>query len=320
MSGPVTGPVTGAVIEARGLVKRYGTKTAVAGIDLTIARGEIFGLLGPNGAGKTTVILMLLGLTDMSAGVVRVAGHDPAREPLAVKRRVGYMPDAVGFYDNLSARENLRYTARLIGIPRRDAEHRIDGSLARVRLGDVADHKVATFSRGMRQRLALSEIWLKGAEIAILDEPTSGLDPQATLELLDMIRSLKAGGVAVLLSSHLLDRVQSVCDRVALFNQGRIVLLGTVSELAAQVFGSQTMIQVAAEGAGVPELLGRLGDVRQVETEAPGRYRLSCTRDVRAQVAAALVAHGASVTRLNLLELNLDAIYAQYFEERPDAA
>src|SRR5258708_6174330 len=140
---------TDIVIDARGLVKRYGGVLAVDFIDLAVRRGEIFGLLGPNGAGKPTVILMLLGLTEIGAGTVRVTGLDPTREPLAVKRRVGYMPDSVGFYDNLTARENLRYTARLIGIARREAPDRIDTALARVRLGTVADRKVATLSRGI---------------------------------------------------------------------------------------------------------------------------------------------------------------------------
>jgi ABC-2 type transport system ATP-binding protein len=135
-----------------------------------------------------------------------------------------------------------------------------------------------------------------------------------------VIHSLRADGVAVLLSSHLLDRVQSVCDRVALFNKGRVALLGTVGELASTVFGSDTIIQVDAEGTGVPVILASVAGVRQVASEGPGRYRLSCTGDVRAAVAAALVAGGAAVLRLNLLELNLDAIYTHYFEERPDAA
>jgi ABC-2 type transport system ATP-binding protein len=308
------------VIEAHGLVKRYGAVTAVDGIDLTIRRGEIFGLLGPNGAGKTTVILMLLGLTETTAGTVRVVGLDPTRQPLAVKRRVGYMPDAVGFYDNLTARENLRYTAKLAGIPRPEIEARMGLAFERVGLGAVADRRVSTFSRGMRQRLGLAEIWLKRAEIAILDEPTSGLDPQATTELLDMIRSLKADGVAVLLSSHLLARVQSVCDRVALFNRGRVALIGTVSELATTVFGGDTMIQLEAVGDGVPDLLQRVDGVRRVVAEAPGCFRLSCSRDVRAELAATLTAQGIKLLRLNLQELSLEDIYARYFEERRDAA
>src|SRR5262245_11314551 len=169
------------VIEVQGLTKRYDEATVVKGISFAVARGEIFGLLGPNGAGKTTTILMLLGLSEISDGQARVLGHDPMREPLQVKRRVGYMPDQVGFYDNLTAGENLRYTARLIGIDRGEREERIASSLAHVGLLEFAERCVATFSRGMRQRLGLAEILMKNAEIAILDEPTSGLDPQATL-------------------------------------------------------------------------------------------------------------------------------------------
>ena len=193
---------------------------------------------------------MLLGLTDISDGEVRVLGFDPAREPLSVKRRVGYLPDTVGFYDNLTAADNLRYTARLIGFRRAEREKRIADALERVGLAEVADKRVATFSRGMRQRLGLAEILMKDAQIAILDEPTSGLDPQATAELLDIIRNLKPEGVTVLLSSHLLERVQSVCDRVALFNGGKIALMGTVAELGRQVLGGGYVVDIEAEGVG----------------------------------------------------------------------
>ncbi|MCX7366505.1 MAG: ABC transporter ATP-binding protein, partial [Alphaproteobacteria bacterium] len=150
------------VIEARGLLKLYGTARAVNEIDLDIRRAEIFGLLGPNGAGKTTTILMMLGLTEISGGTVNVLGFDPVRQPLEVKRRVGYLPDSVGFYDHLTARENMRYTARLLDIPRRDAEKRIEDALASVQLADVGDKRVSTFSRGMRQRLGIAEIVMKG--------------------------------------------------------------------------------------------------------------------------------------------------------------
>ena len=236
------------VIEAKNLTKRYRGIAVVKAISFSVARGEIFGLLGPNGAGKTTTILMMLGLTEISDGTVRVLDHNPVREPLAVKRRVGYLPDQVGFYDNLSASDNLRYIARLIGLDRAEREEKIASSLAHVGLADVADNRVGTFSRGMRQRLGLAEILMKDAEVAILDEPTSGLDPQVTVELLDIIRDLKHRGVSVLLSSHLLERVQSVCDRVALFNEGKIALLGTVPELGRQVLGGGFRVEVEAEG------------------------------------------------------------------------
>jgi ABC-2 type transport system ATP-binding protein len=303
------------VIEARNLTKRYGKTTVVDGISFSIARGEIFGLLGPNGAGKTTTILMLLGLSEISDGEARVLGHDPVREPLAVKRRVGYLPDAVGFYDHLTASDNLRYTARLIGIPASEREHRIHAALARVRLDDVAEKRVGTFSRGMRQRLGLAEILMKDAQIAILDEPTSGLDPQATAELLDMIRALKRENVSVLISSHLLDRVQSVCDRVALFQHGRIALMGSVPELGRQVLGGGFAVEVEVEqGAGVAQRLALIPGVRSVDEVGPGRFRLVADGDVRPEAAREVVQAGGRLLRLSVEEPSLEAIYARYFQ------
>src|SRR5712671_6279502 len=262
------------VIEARGLLKVYGSTRAVDAIDLDIQRGEICGLLGPNGAGKTTAILMMLGLTEVSGGTVNVLGFNPVREPLEVKRRVGYLPDAVGFYDHLTARENLLYTARLLGIPRSQTGRRIMEAMESVKLADVVDKRVATYSRGMRQRLGIAEIVMKKAEVAILDEPTSGLDPHATHELLEMIRGLKRMGVAVLLSSHLLDRMQSVCDRVALFNKGRIALMGTVVELANQVLGAGHPILVEASGIDIAAALRGIEGVQQVVADGHGAWRV----------------------------------------------
>ncbi|MEA2951544.1 MAG: type transport system ATP-binding protein [Alphaproteobacteria bacterium] len=302
------------VIETRGLTKRYGATTVVDGVSFNVAAGEIFGLLGPNGAGKTTTILMLLGLSEISDGHARVLGNDPVRQPLAVKRGVGYLPDAVGFYDHLTAADNLHYTARLMGITPADRKPRIAASLARVGLKDVADKRVATFSRGMRQRLGLAEIVMKQARIAILDEPTSGLDPQATAELLALIRELKAEGMSVLLSSHLLDRVQSVCDRVALFRDGRIVLLGTVAELGRQVLGGGFTVEIEAQGEGLARCLSGIPGVQVVKETSPGQLRLLADRDVRPEAAAAVVGAGGRLTRLSVEDPSLEAIYARYFQ------
>jgi ABC-2 type transport system ATP-binding protein len=308
------------VIEARKLTKAYGASRAVDAIDFDIRRGEIFGLLGPNGAGKTTTILMMLGLTETSGGTVSVLGFDPVRQPLQVKRRVGYLPDAVGFYDHLTARENLAYTARLLAIPRRESNARIMEALKSVALDDVADKRVATFSRGMRQRLGIAEIVMKKAEVAILDEPTSGLDPHATVELLEMIRGLKRAGVAVLLSSHLLDRVQSVCDRVALFNKGKIALMGTVVELANQVLGAGHPLLVEAAGIDVAAALRGIEGVQQVLAAGEGAWRVVADRDVRATVAQRIVAAGGSLTRLADLQPSLEEVYTHYFEGERHAA
>jgi ABC-2 type transport system ATP-binding protein len=305
------------VIEASGLTKRYGAATAVDGVSFTINRGEIFGLLGPNGAGKTTTILMMLGLTEVTDGTVRVMGYDPVREPLQVKRLVGYLPDTVGFYDHMTAADNLRYTAGLIGIPVAERSARIAAALDRVGLGDVRNKHVGNFSRGMRQRPGLAEILMKEVSIAILDEPTSGLDPHATAELLDMIRLLKREGVAVLVSSHLLERVQSICDRVALFHAGRIALLGTVPELARQVLGGGYTVEVEADGGqSLADKLAAVPGVRSVEQPGPGRYRLLAEGDMRPQAAAAVVNAGGQLRHLSVEAPSLDAIYNRYFQNQ----
>jgi len=314
--------MTETVITARGLTKRYRRATVVDGIDFDVAKGEIFGLLGPNGAGKTTTILMMLGLTDVTAGEVRVLGYDPVRQPLAVKRRVGYLPDSVGFYDYLTAAENLAYTARLMGFAPAERTHRITDALSRVQLHDVANKPVRTFSRGMRQRLGLAEIVMKGAEIAILDEPTSGLDPQATVDFLALIEQLKHEGVTVLLSSHLLDQVQRVCDRVALFQIGRIVLQGTVPELAKEVLGAGFVVEVDAVAPPGADFEARLLAVPGVSSvqRAGDRYRLTAVRDVRADAARAVVAADGALTQLSVDTPSLEAIYTRFFQRtaRPE--
>jgi ABC-2 type transport system ATP-binding protein len=307
------------VITARGLTKRYGETVVVDALDFDVVKGETFGLLGPNGAGKTTTILMMLGLTEVSAGTVMVAGHDPVRQPLEVKRRVGYLPDLVGFYDHMTAVENLTYTARLMGFARNVREARIADALARVRLSDVAHKTVATFSRGMRQRLGLAELIMKHADIAILDEPTSGLDPQSTHEFVDMIGELKREGVTVLITSHLLDQVQRLCDRVALFRGGRILVMGTVPELARQVLGAGFVVDVEAAAAPGKDLAARLGAIPGVTTvEQTGEvtYRLTADHDVRAEAARAVVAADGALTRLSVDNPSLDSIYTRFFEKQ----
>ena len=308
------------VIAARDLTKRYGKTSVVDAINFNIGKGEVFGLLGPNGAGKTTTILMMLGLTEISAGRVSVLGFDPARAPLQVKRRVGYLPDAVGFYDHLTAVENLAYAAKLMGLSMAERSQRIVAALNRVRLLEVANQRVATFSRGMRQRLGLAEIIVKRAEIAILDEPTSGLDPQATIEFLELIGELKRGGTTVLLSSHLLDQVQRVCDRVGLFKAGRIVMMGSVAELAVQVLGAGFVVEVEAEGNGIARKLSTIPGVTRVETLSADRYRMTAERDVRPDAASAVVAVGGALKRLSVDEPSLEAIYARTFQAKEAGA
>jgi ABC-2 type transport system ATP-binding protein len=303
------------VIETRGLVKRYGSFTAVDHVDLEVGKGEVFGLLGPNGSGKTTTILLLLGLTEPSEGGVLVNGLDPLRQPLAVKRKVGYLPDQVGFYDNLSARENLAYSGRLMGLERGEAASRIDAALARVRLSDVADKRVGAFSRGMRQRLGLAEVIMKQAEIAILDEPTGGLDPQSTQELLELIGELAGEGMTIVLSSHLLAMVQSVCDRVALFNQGRIGLVGRVDELTSDVLGGTHVVEVEASGIDLPAVLAGAEGVTSVNALRGGAWRVDASADVRPEIARRVVSSGGELKNMSIRHTSLDEVYVRFFEE-----
>jgi ABC-2 type transport system ATP-binding protein len=226
------------VIETRGLGKRYGRFVAVRELTLDVHEGEIFGFLGPNGAGKTTTILMLLGLSEPSSGRARVCGLDPVREPVAVKRVVGYLPENVGFYDDMTGLQNLQYVARLNGLRDREARPRIEALLEQVGLAADGGTRVGAYSRGMRQRLGIAEVLLKEPRVVILDEPTVGLDPDGTLRMLDMIRSLsRERGLTVFFSSHLLDQVQRLSDRVGIMLRGSLVAVGPIGELAQRSFG-----------------------------------------------------------------------------------
>jgi ABC-2 type transport system ATP-binding protein len=226
------------VIHMEGLTKRYGTQTVVDRLSLDVAEGEIFGFLGPNGAGKTTTMLMLLGLTEPSAGMVRVCGFDPARDPLKVKEIIGYLPENVGFYEDMDARQNLRYIARLNRIPDQVSTVRIDRLLNEVDLAKEADKPVGSYSKGMKQRLGIAEVLIKEPRVIFLDEPTIGLDPDGTHRMLDLIKALsRERQMTIFFSSHLLDQVQHISDRIGIMIRGKLVAAGPLAELAQRGLG-----------------------------------------------------------------------------------
>ncbi|MBI4345809.1 MAG: ABC transporter ATP-binding protein [Elusimicrobia bacterium] len=307
------------VIEATGLTKRYGDLTAVDHLDLRIREGEIFGLLGPNGAGKTTTILMLTGLTEPSAGEARVLGADPVREPLEVKRRVGYLPEHVALYDELSARGNLAFTADLNGIGAAEARHRIDAALDRVGLAVSAERKVREFSHGMRQRLGIADVLIKRPSLVVLDEPTLGLDPVGVEELLDIIlTAAREERMTVLLSSHQLMQVQRICDRVGIFSAGKLVASGPIAELAEQLAEGLTVVEIALSPA-TPEAAAELRRIPGVVDVTPedGMWRVRAHGDVRSGLARAVVQRGWSLTHLRQRDFGLEEIYLRYFEGQP---
>ena len=240
-------------IDVRGLRKEFGETVAVANLTLKVARGEVFGFLGPNGAGKTTSVKMLLGLIKPTAGVGHVLGA-PLGDPRG-RRKVGFLPEHFRFHEWLKAREFLQLHADLYDLPREKALSRIPELLALVGLGEHAERKLQTFSKGMLQRVGLAQALLNEPELVLLDEPTSGLDPVGRRLVRDIIRDLRERGTTVFLNSHLLSEVEITCDRVAFIKQGEVVY---TSALASLVDGELTVRVRARRPAGV-------GDVRWAE-------------------------------------------------------
>jgi len=312
------------VIELVDLTKMYGSFTAVDQLTLSVAKGEIFGLLGPNGAGKSTTILMLLGLTEPTSGTVKVCGINSTNNPIDVKRKVGYLPEDVGFYEDRTGLENLIYTARLNRIPEKEAEQKAGELLARVGLADEMKKKTGKYSRGMRQRLGLADVLIKTPEVIVLDEPTSGIDPRGVREFLELIvRLSREEGITVLFSSHNLHQVQQVCDRVGLFVRGKLIAEGDIQGLSQKLFSGEPFVIEAgvvpafsgaiSAAAGLYETLKGLDGVMTVHQEEDLFY-IGCSRDMTADIARVIVGSGVGLNYLHRKEYGLDDIYNRYFE------
>ncbi|MEG3656204.1 ABC transporter ATP-binding protein [Arenibacter palladensis] len=314
-------------IDIKGLTKKYGEHIAVDNLNLTIEKGEIFGLLGPNGAGKSTTILMILGLTEVDSGNVKVCGIDSSRYPLEVKRKVGYLPEDVGFYNDYTGLQNLMYVARLNDIPEEEAKKAALEILQEVGLEDVKDSKVASYSRGMRQRLGLADVLIKNPEVIILDEPTLGLDPEGVKKFLQLIVSLsRKKGITVLFSSHHLHQIQQVCDRVGIFVKGKMLAEGKISSLAQQLYsknaftlegGISTLTEDVEPPLPLKEMVQKMKaipEVAHVELGDNG-FVVESSKDVSADLSRLVVKSGYGLNFLSKREYGLDDIYYQYFQE-----
>jgi len=320
--------VAESIIKLVDLTKNYGTFTAVDQLNLTIQKGEIFGLLGPNGAGKSTTILMMLGLTDPTSGSVSVCGINSTTNPIEVKRKVGYLPEDVGFYDDRTGLENLMYTARLNRIPDSVAKEKAGQLLERVGLADAPDKKVGKYSRGMRQRLGLADVLIKNPEVIILDEPTSGIDPKGVREFLELIAKLRSEeGLTVLFSSHNLHQVQQACDRVGIFVNGKLLAEGDIVSLSKQLFSGNlytieagienipagTSTSPADDTGWLKKILEPIRGISSV-TRKDEIFQIACSGNSATEIARAIVESGAGLNFLNKKEYGLDDIYYQYFE------
>jgi len=305
------------IIELQDLTKKYDQFIAVNRLSLTIKKGEVFGLLGPNGAGKSTTILMMLGLSEPTSGSVRVCGINSTRQPILVKQKVGYLPDDVGFYEDLTGLENLVYTGELNQLTKEEAARRAKELLARVGLSDAANKKAGAYSRGMRQRLGLADVLIKQPQVIILDEPTLGIDPAGVKELLQLIQRLsKDEGITVLLSSHHLHQVQQICDRVGIFVQGKLLAQGNVASLSRQLFAEDLLVLEVGVKQPTPYLSEELIQMDGVTSVRQDNHLLyiSCSRDLTGEIAEKIVASGAGLIHLNQKQYGLDEIYHRYFE------
>jgi ABC-2 type transport system ATP-binding protein len=293
------------VVETEGLTKRFGERLAVDRVDLQIPRGSAFGYLGPNGAGKTTLIRILLGLTKPSAGSYRLLGRPMPRERRSALARIGAIVEEPSFHRHLTGRENLW----VVAAARETAAHeRIAPALARTGLADRADERVSTYSQGMRQRLGLARCLLADPELLILDEPTNGLDPAGIQEFRGFVRSLVDEGRTVVLSSHLLDEVEKICDHAAIVDRGRIVAQGPIAELA---HGDEGTITVGCDAAGhARAVLDGDPPIESVEEVATG-LRIVLRKDANVERTAAdinrlLVEAGIAVHRLEPGRVSLE--------------
>jgi ABC-2 type transport system ATP-binding protein len=308
---------TQSVVETSGLTKRFGERVAVANVDLRVPRGSAFGYLGPNGAGKTTLIRMLLGLTQASAGTMQLLGRPVPQERAAALARVGAIVEEPRFLGHLTGRENLTVIA---AAREREAHARIDGALARVGLSERADERVKRYSLGMRQRLGVARSLLADPELLILDEPTNGLDPAGIHEFRDMIRGFVAEGRTVLLSSHLLDEVEKICDEVAIVDQGKVVAQGLIAELAAT--GKQTILIATSDDEQALAILSEHRAVESVTTESAGmRVTLDPESDAAGDdISRRLVLAGLAIRRFEPARRSLEQRFLEITSRLEDAA
>jgi ABC-2 type transport system ATP-binding protein len=307
-----------AVVDTKNLTKRYREKLAVNTLTLSVQEGEIFGFLGPNGAGKTTTILMLLGLTEPTSGQLSVCGFNPTHEPLEVKKRVGYLPENPGFYDDISAKENLLYMARLNRIPEKEAQRRTAEVLEQVGLSEDGGRLVREFSRGMKQRLGIAEVLVKKPIAIILDEPTLGIDPDGAIRILEMIKNLNHDhNLTVMLSSHQLQQVQQICSRVGIIVKGRLIVQGEMDELGKAILKGRQwnfLLEVGGNRDSLDRSLQSIDGIDEIEKRSQGWF-LRCTKDVRPEVVSLVTTKGLPLLQLRSEDPTLEEIYLKYFRE-----
>lgn len=294
------------MIEVENLTKMYGDFKALDGLSLKVEENDVFGYLGPNGAGKTTTINLMIGMLQPTSGSIRIAGIDVESNPLEVKKICGYLPENVGFYDHMTAKQNLLYFSEFYGFSKQEASGIIDDLFELVGIADAANRKVGEFSRGMKQRLGLAQALLNDPKVIFLDEPTSGLDPQGAADFRELVRSLKKEGKTVFLSSHILSEVKEVCETVGILNKGKLVARGKIGE-----FDQKVTIVVETEPIVNTSILEPFGDVKIKDSQTI----VEAEEDCRIEISKTLVREGYIIKELHLMEPSLEEIYLRIVRE-----
>ncbi len=317
------------MISVENLTKRYGDRPAVNDVTFTVKKGEILGFLGPNGAGKSTTMRMITGYLAPSGGRVTVGGFDMATDPLKAKSLIGYLPEVVPLYPEMTVRDYLKFVAALKGIPGKDQKARIDAMIEKCWLTQYRDRLLGHLSKGYRQRVGLAQALIHNPPVLIMDEPTSGLDPKQIIETRDLVHNL-AGDHTVVLSTHILPEVQNLCSRVLIINQGRVVAEDTPDRLEASLRGSQSIrLEVAGAEPALSAVLVQVPGVTSVRinskgAEFPGILVADVDTkpedEVRALVAAAVVGGGFKLYEMHAARLSLEEIFLKLTTEDPGAA
>jgi ABC-2 type transport system ATP-binding protein len=303
-------------IELRGLTKRYGDVTALEDVSLVVEKGEIFGFLGPNGAGKSTTIDILLDFVRPTGGEASVLGHDSREESLALRQRVGVLPDGYHLYDRLTARQHVEFA-----IASKRSDDDVDALLERVGIADAADRKAGGFSKGMKQRLVLAMALVGDPDVLILDEPTTGLDPNGARKMREIIREERDRGATVFFSSHILEQVEAVCDRVGILREGRLVAIDTIDALRGAL-GTETRLTLTVDRVDdrLVAAIEAVPGVSSVRADGDRIVSVNCTDDAKAAVLGAVSAVDTTLVDFDTEEVSLEELFAAYTETPAETA
>jgi len=308
------------MIDVQELTKIYGPRTAVDGLSFQVEKGEIVGFLGPNGAGKTTTMRMLTGYLPPSEGRATVAGFDTFKQSLEARRHIGYLPETVPLYPEMTVADYLDFMAALRKVPKRSEA--IQRAMEAIHIEDRAHQNIGKLSKGYRQRVGLAQAIVHDPDVLILDEPTIGLDPRQIIEVRELIKGL-AGQHTILLSTHILPEVEQICTRVLIIHRGKLVAEDTPKNLGARLRGAERLgLQVSGNGARLVKALSAVPGVQTVTPVSEGRYEIAIApeQDARAQIAATVVKGGWGLLEMAPVGMSLEEIFLQLTKEEPAAA